>query len=70
MTAKRKRFMILSVAFFLLGCLGGFFVSRSDGDQCVFALTVEADQPVETQLYYDTGMDFNEAGIRTGGGLP
>lgn len=64
MTAKIGGYVLLSVVLFLLGCLGGFFVSRSGDDQCVFTVTVESDRPVETQLFYDTGRDFNEAESR------
>lgn len=64
MTAKKGGFVLLWMVLFLLGCLGGFFVSRSGDDQCVFTVTVESDRPVETQLFYDTGRDFNEAESR------
>lgn len=60
MTAKKNRFELLSVALFLLGCLGGFFLSQSGDDRCIFNVTVETDNPVEIQLFYDTGRDFNE----------
>ena len=61
MTAKKRGYVLLSVVLFLLGCLGGFIASRSGDDRCVFTVTVESDRPVETQLFYDTGRDFNEA---------
>lgn len=60
MTVKKKRYVLLSLVISLLGCLGGFFVSQSGDDLCVFTVTVETDRPVETQLFYDTGRDFNE----------
>lgn len=61
MTPKKRRYVLLRLVLFLLGCLGAFLVSRSGDDLCVFTVTVESDRPVETQLFYDTGMNFNEA---------
>jgi hypothetical protein len=60
---KKHRVMLIMVLF-LLGCLGGFFVSQSGDDLCVFTVTVESDRPVETQLFYDTGKGFNETESR------
>ena len=57
---RNKRYLLLTMVIFLLGCFGGFFVSESSNDLCVFTLTVETDRPLETQLFYDTGRDFNE----------
>ena len=60
MMVRKKRYALLSVVLFLLGCFGGFIASQSGDDLCVFTVTLETDRPVETQLFYDTGRDFNE----------
>ena len=33
---RNKRYLLLTMVIFLLGCLGGFFVSESGDDLCVF----------------------------------
>ena len=46
--------------FCLIGGVWGYLLSREEQPYHQFMITIESTKPVETQLFYDTGMGFNE----------
>jgi hypothetical protein len=46
--------------FCLIGGTGGYFWSNEEQPYHHFMITIESTKPIETQLFYDTGMGFNE----------
>jgi hypothetical protein len=59
MKPHTSSYLIFSI-FCLIGGVWGYLLSREEQPYHQFVITIESKKPVETQLFYDTGMGFNE----------